>query len=387
MSAMRVRVATLNAWAMPGPLGEDVELRMGAIGEELGRLDVDVAAFQELWTAGARAPLVEAGRRAGLAHVWQPNAWVGGGGLLVLSRLPIEHARFERFALRGHPERLDQGEYWSGKGFAALRLELAEGRVTFVDTHLHARYNHDAPHRYRPHRTAQLVQLVSGALRTPDPVIVTGDLNFEEGDDDYRVMLGLTGLRDVAAELDRRQPTVLNTNPYRPGMRLPSRRIDFVLARDGRERGLAPRVARRVFDRQPDTGNGTGDGPLAFSNHAGVLAELELTAAPRPPAAPDPAACALALDLIAEGRRYEQRRNRELREQALLGAGSSALAVSGAGVARVTRRRFMERGLQWAAVASLAPGAVSTLLAESAGASEVRAFDQAAAVISRIGPS
>ena len=62
---MRVRVATLNAWALPPPLGQDVAFRMRSIGEELRRLDVDVMAFQEVWTAAARALLVEAGRRAG----------------------------------------------------------------------------------------------------------------------------------------------------------------------------------------------------------------------------------------------------------------------------------------------------------------------------------
>ena len=277
---MRVRVATLNAWALPPPLGQDVAFRMRSIGEELRRLDVDVMAFQEVWTAAARALLVEAGRRAGFRESWQPSAWVGGGGLLVLSRWPIERAAFETFDLRGHAERVELGEYVSGKGFVALRIGLPAARLLLVDTHLHARYNHDAPHRYRPHRVAQLSQVVTALVRTADPVILTGDLNFAEGDPEYLVLCGLTGVRDVAAALDHREPTVLNTNPYRPEMVLPSRRIDFVFLRDGATRGLVPRSVRRVFDQSLEL----DDGPRAYSDHAGVLAELEVG----PPTAPAP---------------------------------------------------------------------------------------------------
>ncbi len=63
---MRVRVATLNVWALPTFLGEDVAARMRAIGRRLPDLDLDAIAFQEVWIPDARATLVAAGRRAGL---------------------------------------------------------------------------------------------------------------------------------------------------------------------------------------------------------------------------------------------------------------------------------------------------------------------------------
>ena len=61
---MRIRVATLNAWALPEPLSLDVEPRLRAIGAKLRELEADVVAFQELWTAAARSRLVAAGRAA-----------------------------------------------------------------------------------------------------------------------------------------------------------------------------------------------------------------------------------------------------------------------------------------------------------------------------------
>jgi sphingomyelin phosphodiesterase 2 len=378
---MRVRVATLNAWAMPTPLGQDVAFRMRAIGEKLRDLDVDVMAFQEVWTAAARALLVEGGRRAGFRDSWQPSAWVGDGGLLVLSRLPIQGAFFEPFDLRGHAERWEHGEYWSGKGFAVLRVELAGGRLLLVDTHLHARYNQDAPHRYRPHRVAQLAQLVTALARTPDPAIVVGDLNFEEGDPEYVVLRGLTGMRDVAADLDLREPTVLDTNPYRPDMRLPSRRIDFVFVRGGAARALLPRSVQRVFD-DPVEIEGR---PRTYSNHAGVVAEIELVAASAPvPAPPDPHAVALALGLLAEGREHARRRARDFWSAACIGAGATALSATGARFAS-TRRRFVQRALYSVALVGLVPGAAGSILSEHYVPDEIRAFEEAADRVARLG--
>ena len=51
---MQIRAATLNAWALPEPLAELVPERMRAIGDELARLELDLMAFQEIWTSTAR---------------------------------------------------------------------------------------------------------------------------------------------------------------------------------------------------------------------------------------------------------------------------------------------------------------------------------------------
>jgi endonuclease/exonuclease/phosphatase family metal-dependent hydrolase len=377
---MRIRVATLNAWALPPPVGEDIDLRMRAIGERVRELDIDVMAFQEVWTAAARVPLVEAGRRAGFRDSWQPSVGVGGGGLLVLSRLPIERAVFEAFELRGHAERVEHGEYLSGKGFVALRIEVAGGRLLLVDTHLHARYNQDVPNGYRPHRVAQLTQIATALRAAPDAVIVAGDLNFEEGDPEYVVLRGLTGVRDVAAELDRREPTVEDANPYRPDRHLPSRRIDFVFVRDGTSQGLLPRSVRRVFDEAVEIGGR----PRTYSDHACVLAEIEMVAPSAPAAAaPDPRAVALALALLADGRAYARGRARDFRAAAALGAGASALAATGARFAS-TRRRFVQRALYSTAAIGLVPGAAGSVLSGCYVPEEVRAFEDAAARVARL---
>ena len=266
--AMRIRIATLNVWALPAFLGEDVAARMRAIGHRLPELDLDAIAFQEVWTPDARDSLIAAGRRAGLDQAWHNDAAYGASGLLVLSRLPIAGVNFEAYSLRGHPERFDQGDFYAGKGFALVELETPRGPVTLVDTHLHARYGSSVRHKFRPHRAGQVVQLALRTRQVMHPLIAVGDFNFREGNVGYQVLTGLTGLRDAAAELDRRQPTLFNENGYRARKGRSDRRVDYVFLRNGSERALVTRRIERIFDTPVDL-----DGRRTWvSNHAGVLA-------------------------------------------------------------------------------------------------------------------
>src|SRR5262249_31451996 len=141
-SRMRLRLATLNVWGLPEPFSHKPDARLAAIAGRLADLEVDAVAFQEVWTPSARERLARAGRDAGLEHVWHKHpilrgARVGGSGLLVLSRLPIESACFERYAIAGLPTEAD---YFGGKGFVRLGLATPAGPVELVDTHLQARY-------------------------------------------------------------------------------------------------------------------------------------------------------------------------------------------------------------------------------------------------------
>ncbi len=212
---MRIQVATLNVWALPEPFASDVIPRMTAIGERLADLPADVVAFQEVWTEGAREVLLRLGALAGYDQHWYLEETIGGSGLLVLSRLPILESHFEPFALSGYPEQLDNGEFLSGKGFARLRLLGPEGPFTLLSTHLHARYARRFAHQFASHRIGQVVQLASGVAQPSDPVVMVGDFNFADDQPGYSILLGLTGMRDTAVELDDRRPTVLWQNPYR----------------------------------------------------------------------------------------------------------------------------------------------------------------------------
>ncbi len=376
---MRVRVATLNAWALPEPLSRHVPERMRAIGDRLRQLPVDVVALQEVWSAGPRDALVAAGRAAGLAHAWHRDAALGGSGLLVLSRLPILDAGFERFSLRGFPERLDQLDFYGGKGFAIVRVATPAGPLALVDTHLHARYPGDHRHGYRGLRTGQIVEIAAGCAGVADPLVAVGDFNLVEAHREYRVLTGLAGLRDAAIEADRRQPTTYPTNPYRSRNSEPKRK-DYVFVRDGDERRVAVRGVRRVFDEAFEI---RGEA-ATFSDHAGVLAELELLPGPVSRAAPDPEAASMAAALLAEGRADAERRQRERREVGAAGFGVALVAAAGLRSPGLSRRRLLRLSLQGLALLSLPSGVGGSLLSEVYVEDELRAFERLSAQLARV---
>lgn len=377
---MRIRIATLNVWALPEPFADRVEPRMRAIGNHLGDLDLDVMAFQEVWIPEARQLLCEAGRRCGLDQIWHTEASLGGSGLLVLSRLPIEATRFDRFSLRGLPERIDHGEYYGGKGFVRLRLRTERGAITFIDTHLHARYRHEIPPAYRAFRTGQMVELAMAARETSDPIVAVGDFNVREGQPEYRVLTGLTGLVDVAADLDQREPTVWSGNAYRSCSRKPDRRIDYVFTRHGREHGVLGRRVERCFHEPLEF----EDGPASYSDHAGVLAELELVPTSAPLRTPDPEAVDLATAMLSEGREDAERRQRGGRTLAGVGFGCAALASLSVRSPKLSRRRVLRGAVQAAGLMALTPGVAFSLLSEVFAPSEIRAFESLEAQLSRV---
>jgi endonuclease/exonuclease/phosphatase family metal-dependent hydrolase len=380
---MRLRIATLNTWGLPEPFAEDVLARTAEIGRRLRPLALDAIAFQEVWSSLGQEELIRAGRTAGLEHAWHGGSGIRGSGLLVLSRLPIESVRFERYALSGDPS---FGEYYGGKGFAEVRLATPAGPVTLVDTHLHARYAGDAEHEYRPLRTGQIVQLAASTRALRGPVVVAGDFNLHDGlGDEYGMLLGLTGLRDTAAEVASFAPTVYQENPYRGLSKKPDRRIDLLLARNGESAALRSVHVERVFDALFEHRGRK----IACSNHAGVLAELELAAAAGgvlPP--PDPHSVAFAAGQLAAGRALARGSRREGRRIAGAGAGAALLASAGLRMGPLTRRGLLRGAVQSAGLAALAPVLGFSFVSEVVAPDQLRAFDALSAELARLaGPA
>ena len=337
---MALRVATLNVWALPLGLAPERESRMQAIGRHLAGDAAEVWALQEVWTDDARRILSQAAAAAGMqvAH--------GGGGLMVASQLPIESAAFRSYALAGIATHVHRGDYLGGKGFQSLHLRAPAGPVVLVNTHLHAQYHPDDRDPFLGHRTGQVVELAAFLARVPEPLVAAGDFNLREEQDGYRILTGLTGLADAAVELDRREPTSSSGT-----------RIDFVLTRGPRPRRIGVFAERGLL-----------------SDHAGVVAELEI-APGKHPSRPDPGVVAEARALLAAGRADALRRRRLDRASviAATAAGAGALALR-----HVSRRRFL-----LGATATLAlPGALlSAVSAERWVSGEIEAFDRVAALL------
>ncbi len=382
-SLMRLRVLTLNVWGLPLGIARHHDARMHAIGEGFAASDADVIALQEVWTAGGRALLAQAGKQAGYSALWHRRAAFGGSGLMVLSRLPIVRREFIRYRLAGLPQRPQHADYYGGKGFAHLDLETAEGPVTFINTHLHAGYTEPGTEdEYRGVRAAQAIELAAYVRGLATPVVAAGDFNSAEGEDAYAILLGLSGLRDLAVSLDRRQPTCLAPHPYR-GRQAGPARIDLLLARDGRSHAIDPIALERTFD-QALTFSGE---PGAYSDHAGVWAEVEITprAEAGAPAAPDAEALLRAQAALDFGvRRARARRGREL-AQAGGGAAAGLLLGAAAGQARQRRRRFLTGSLAGLAGLGLFGGLAAALGSHWVAEDEIAGYAQIREILAGLG--
>ena len=350
-----IRCATLNVWALPTPFGHAVAPRLRAIADELQRLEVDVVAFQEVWTQAARRQLERAGAACGLAHAWAAGGSFGGAGLLLLSRWPLSGPRLSRYSLPQLPSRPDHPDYYVSKGYIEVEVAAPGGALHVVTTHLQARYGRHVRHEYRAERVGQVVELAMGIERVRAPVLVLGDFNFRERDDEYRVLSGLTHLRDAAAELDAREPTVEAANPFRKRGQS-AKRIDYAFVRDGDAAGLRVAGVQRAFD----TTFSVDGRDATFSDHAGLLVELESHPHPRPRRPPLASAARLATAILQEGRVRAEQAQRE----ALAGGTGlfAALALAaGSRNAVLSRRRLLRGAIYATAAATFAPSVVYTM--------------------------
>jgi endonuclease/exonuclease/phosphatase family metal-dependent hydrolase len=368
---MSVRLATFNVWGIPPPVGRLVDARMAEIAARLPALEIDVLACQEVWTEGAREALIAGGRAAGLARVWHREQTFGGSGLLVLSRWPLREQRFHPYKLSGLPQRIQHSDYWGGKGFAQLVVATPDGELELIDTHLHAAYGHSGlDDEYIGHRVAELVELAAEVATTARPVAVLGDLNCDGESNQLAIFLGLTGLRDSAAELDARVPTVVAGPPYNTGTEAPGPRIDFVLLRSGADRGLRAQSARRAFDEAL-----TLEGEDArLSDHAGMIVDVDLGGPGSPLPAPSLDSLRRARELLEHGRGVARARQSAQRG---LAAASGALALAaGIAGARLSRRDWLRGTLRAGAALALLPTFGWLGLGEGFTPVELRAYQE-----------
>ena len=369
---MKLRVASLNIWALPFGLAPGATGRINAIAQRLPSVNADVIGLQEVWTPIARQTLVDGGRQAGFKAIWHRPMSFGGSGLLVLSKLPILESHFTAFNVRGSPERLDHSDYHGGKGFIRLVLETPTGPIQVINTHLHARYARSTESDiYLGVRAAQATQIALAINRAQGPVIAMGDFNLQEGEPEYRILLGLTGLRDAAVVTNQRQATISAENPYRRQQAGASEeRIDYVFARGGPKRGLQINGTQRIFDGPLEI-----DGREAtYSDHAGIGVDLVLDQNPLPRSPIDPGAIAEARKLLQSGMQSTEHKGRS---QRIIGIAAIAGAIGSWSLARgMTRRAWLRFLLRGVGLTSAAAGAGFGWLGLEASPSEAESYQR-----------
>lgn len=305
---------------------------------------------------------------------------------MVLSRLPVQDIRFTPFRLKGLPQRPQHADYYGGKGFVELTVETEAGPLVVINTHLHAGYRpSNEPDEYAGVRAAQAIELAMRVRALSKPVIALGDFNSDEEQPARHILLGLSGLADVADQLDHAQATALSDHPYR-GPQAEEARIDLVLSRRGQDAGLRPLNIQRVLDARFMIEGERG----AFSDHAGLLAEFELSGPSAPEHIPGPAnpeALALAWKQIELGLEISQQRQAHEARYAAGGLALGTLLGAGAWSAHRSRRQWLFRTA--ATLAGLgAAGASGIFMASRAiGADEAAGYAEITRLLETLQPN
>ena len=138
--------------------------------------------------------------------------------------------------------------------------------------------------------------------------------------------------------------------------------------------------ALRFFDEPLEVAGEPG----AYSDHAGVLAEIEIGGRGAPPRPSALDALRLAGELLAAGREQAESRRQTQR----LGAGAGFAAALGAGWAStlpdLSRRDFLRKGLRGTAAVAAASGAGLLTLSERYAPDELAGYDEADAVLNSL---
>jgi endonuclease/exonuclease/phosphatase family metal-dependent hydrolase len=253
------------------PLPANTRARLATLGRQLDGAGHDVICLQEVQYTGF-LPLLRRGFVSFPHLIYQPNWHAPKGGLVTLSRWPVERVDFIPFR--------EHGPWWYTpaladwllhKGMLVTRVVVGGGPVVVVNTHLLANYSGDwSPgNRFARHQREQLQRLaevVNGVDRRL-PLVVAGDFNVPRGSGLYEEFVQATALQDPLAGDDR--PT------FRQALLMPgrfARPIDFILVRPPEGDRIAM-SARLLFEGKTELVNGRAD---YLSDHFGVEAEMDV---------------------------------------------------------------------------------------------------------------
>jgi endonuclease/exonuclease/phosphatase family metal-dependent hydrolase len=257
---------TLNCFGVPTPT---TRRRLLAIAQELNRGDYSLACLQEVQASGYVGLLTEA--CATYPHsAFEPFIYAPKGGLLTLSRLPIEERAFALYRERtivSPPAVMDWALH---KGVLLARVSLAGVPIVVLSTHLSANYSASwgpgsAYARVQRLQLQQLAEIVRGQPASAI-VVACGDFNIPRGGQLYDEFLAASGMVDPLAG-DMRP-----TQRMPPG--IPARfalPIDFALLRSPPLPGLRLQSDHRLAERLPIAGARAD----YLSDHVGI--ELRVT--------------------------------------------------------------------------------------------------------------
>lgn len=262
--------------AEPTPFMEE---RYAHMASEIGKVNADVVAIQEIFSDAHRDGLAAA-LGSQYQHIsridrrWWPNL---GNGMLLLSKYPVDHAEHRRFADVDIQERI-----FVSKGMLLASVRVPDfGPMQIAVVHTTAGGTvHTESSCANANRSKNLKSVV-GALREKDASLrlIVGDFNAgpEASSANYAEVLA-EGFRDVAIGTPvESRPTWDPKNPLNflgPHSDSPAQRIDHVLIDETSRISVRVASAQLVF-AEPCVP--THSGVVTLSDHYGLSVCLALS--------------------------------------------------------------------------------------------------------------
>ena len=214
-----IRILSLNCWGLKY-LAKYRHERLSEIGRVIAASPTppDIVGLQECWTYKDYASIREQTNRI-LPYGKFYYSGIFGGGLVILSRWPIEESSMYRYSLNGRPTAFFRGDWFVGKGVACARIRFPAAKpatlsladpatrtsedqiIEVFNTHLHAPYEREPNDSYICHRTAQaweIAKLMRHAADRNSIVIGLGDFNMVPLSFAHRLIEGRGGgVKDV----------------------------------------------------------------------------------------------------------------------------------------------------------------------------------------------
>lgn len=265
-SDWQLRLVTLNCFGIP--YRRDVRARLGTIGRELNRPDLDVLCLQEVFSLRSARLLREALTEFPYC-AYERLGWAPRGGLLTFSHWPITRQRFTVYRRRGRWHTIALADHLIQKGLLLTAIDTPAAAIAVVNTHLLANYDEDwsRGNDYARQQQTDLAQLAHavGQIDSRVPVVVAGDLNVPRDSWLYDGFIRAGGLENV---LEGVLPA-----PRRPGYsfvpQVPSL-VDYILVR--RPPGSAMQSDGRLICEEPVR---LVDGREDYlSDHVGIEASI-----------------------------------------------------------------------------------------------------------------
>lgn len=123
-----LRVLSLNCWGLKF-ISKLRNERLTEIGNQIAAADPrpDIVGLQECWMQQDYNAIREKTVHF-LPHGKFYHSGIFGGGLVILSRWPIEESNMVRYPLNGRPAAFYRGDWFVGKGVACARIRMGPGR-------------------------------------------------------------------------------------------------------------------------------------------------------------------------------------------------------------------------------------------------------------------